>query len=97
MKNKKNVRWHLRTTQETDEQATTLAKELGISKNALIEKAVNDLILNKEKKCICCPTCNAAIMFKQEQMPENRIDKIECSFGHVHYFDFHLSSWIIRP
>lgn len=92
-KPKKTARIDMRVVPELDERAKDLAEQLGISRNELIENAIWDYVLDKNKFAIC-PTCKNP-MFDIERTPiAEGISEVECYNGHKHYFDFEEEKFV---
>lgn len=83
----------MRVVPELDDRAKALAEQLGISRNELIENAVWDYVLGREKFAFC-PTCGN-VVFDIQRIPVGEgISEVECSQGHKHYFDFEEEKFV---
>lgn len=83
----KTQRINMRVAPELSDRINTLAKQLGESKNQVIENAIWDYVLNKSKFA-CCPDCDEP-MFDIEKTPIfEGVQEIECSKGHKNVWSF---------
>lgn len=91
----KTARINLRTSAQIKEMGEKLAKQVGKkSLNKLIEDLIFKAWLNPEIFFSCCPTCKEPMFDPSDITLNEGVSKLECSQGHVSYFDHELDQFV---
>ena len=91
---KKGTRWDMRVPAELDDRIKELARQVGKSRNKLVEDLAWKAVLSPEEFFQMCPVCRVPMFDIEEMNIGEGIAEMKCCNGHQVKYDFSENKFV---